>query len=313
MDNLFDSRKIYFDDLGNEISGCQKTDVALKLSGLDYKVEKRPITVEMSNGEHVVVEDKFATVRSDNNLVLGVVGKDYCVLDNQEGFEFIDDIIGENGADFETAGSWDKGRRAFIVAKTEPINICGDDFAPYILFTNSHDGSGSIKAMFTPVRLICNNALVLAEKEAQIKISIRHSKNAKDRLKIAQEVLLANSKYLESIKKKAEIMNTTRLTREEFSGLAKEISGFEKDMTNIKRERAQAMWNEIMTRYDAPDLQKFDETVWRAVQCVSDWECHTVPLRNTNNPEIQLNRVMAGMLVLNKFMELLVKKRKVKF
>lgn len=305
MANLFDSRRVYFDGLGKEITGAQKTSVALELSGLNYKVEKQPI--HLPDGR--VIEDKFATVKSDDGTVLGVVGKDYCVLDNEEGFEFIDDIIGEGGADFEVAGHWDKGRRAFMVAKTEPINICGDEFAPYILFTNSHDGSGSIKAMFTPVRVVCNNALILAEKSAQVKISVRHSKNAKDRLKIAQEVLLANSQYLERLKKNAEIMNSTKLTKEEFTGVMEEISGSKEDMTNIKRERAEQMIAEISARYDAPDLQKFDENIWRAVQCLSDYECHRMTLRDTGNPEIQLNRVMAGMVLLNKFIEYMVKNR----
>lgn len=309
MNNIFDSRKVYFDGLGNKITGCQKTKTALELSGLNYKVEKKSIYLE----DGTEIPDKYATVRSDNNLVLGVVGKDYCVLDNEEGFEFIDEIIGENGADFETAGSWDKGKRAFMVAKTEPINILGDEFAPYILFTNSHDGSGSIKAMFTPVRVVCNNALVLAEEKAQIKISIRHSKNAKDRLKIAKEVLLANSNYLENLKKNAEIMNSVSLPREEFSAVVRGISGLENDdLTNIKRERAEQMLAEIMTRYDAPDLLKFNENVWRAVQCISDYDCHRMTLRDTNNPEIQLNRVMSGMVLLNTFIQAIAKRKKLK-
>ena len=309
MSNLFDSRKVYFDGLGNKISGCQKTKTALELSGLNYKVEKRPIFLE--NG--VEIPDKYATVRNDTNLVLGVVGKDYCVLDNEEGFEFIDDIIGESGADFETAGSWDKGKRAFMVAKTEPINILGDEFAPYILFTNSHDGSGSIKAMFTPVRVVCNNALVLAEEKAQIKISVRHSKNAKDRLKIAKEVLLANSNYLENLKKNAELMNSVSLPKEEFSAVVREIAGLDNDkLTNIKRERAEQMLAEICERYDAPDLLKFNENVWRAVQCISDYDCHRMTLRDTNNPEIQLNRVMSGMMLLNTFIQLITKRKNIR-
>lgn len=309
MSNLFDSRKVYFDGLGNKISGCQKTKTALELSGLDYKVEKRPIFLE--NG--VEIPDKYATVRNDTNLVLGVVGKDYCVLDNEEGFEFIDDIIGEGGVDFETAGSWDKGKRAFMVAKTEPINILGDEFAPYILFTNSHDGSGSIKAMFTPVRVVCNNALVLAEEKAQIKISVRHSKNAKDRLKIAKEVLLANSNYLENLKKNAELMNSVSLPKEEFSAVVREMAGLDNDkLTNIKRERAEQMLAEICARYDAPDLLKFNENVWRAVQCISDYDCHRMTLRDTNNPEIQLNRVMSGMMLLNTFIQLITKRKNIR-
>lgn len=309
MNNLFDSRKVYFDGLGNKITGCQKTKTALELSGLNYKVEKKPIYLE----DGTEIQDKFATVRSDNNLVLGVVGKDYCVLDNEEGFEFIDEIIGEGGADFETAGSWDKGKRAFIVAKTEPINILGDEFAPYILFTNSHDGSGSIKAMFTPIRVVCNNALVLAEEKAQIKISVRHSKNAKDRLKIAQEVLLANSKYLENLKKNAEIMNSVSLPKDEFLTVVGEISGLDRDeLTNIKKARAEQMLAEISERYNAPDLEKFNENVWRAVQCISDYDCHRMTLRDTNNPEIQLNRVMSGMVLLNTFIQAVAKRKKLR-
>lgn len=307
MSDLFDSRKVYFDGLGNKITGCQKTKIALELSGLNYKVEKKPIYLE----DGTKITDKFATVRSDNNLVLGVVGKDYCVLDNEEGFEFIDEIIGENGADFETAGSWDKGKRAFMVAKTDPINILGDEFAPYILFTNSHDGSGSIKAMFTPVRVVCNNAIILAEEKAQIKISIRHSKNAKDRLKIAQEVLLANSNYLENLKKNAEIMNSVSLPREEFLSVVSKMAGLDKeDLTNIKRERATQMLSEINARYDAPDLVKFGENVWRAVQCISDFCSHRKPLRDTNNKEFWLNEIISGMRFLNDFIKLIITRKK---
>lgn len=309
MGNLLDSRKTYFENIGNDVTKCNKIQDVLKSSGLDYRVEKKELYLE--DKKHV--DNWYATVRDDNNSVLGVVGKDYCVLDNIEGFEFINEIINGNDTMFESAGSWDKGRRAFIVAKTKSLNICGDEFTPYILFTNSHDGSGSIKVMFTPIRVLCSNTIILAEEKAQMKISIRHSKNAKDRLKIAQEVLSANSDYIEKLKRNAEIMNSVDLPREEFIRLVGIMTGVEKDnLTNIKRQRAEQTLNEIKERYNAQDLQRMNETVWRAVQCISDWECHRQVLRETNNPEIQLYRVMSGMKFLNEFITLVSKKKKIK-
>lgn len=310
MSNLLDSRKTYFENIGNDVTKFNKIHDVLRASGLDYKVEKKELYLE--DKKHV--DNWYATVRDDNNSVLGVVGKDYCVLDNIEGFEFINEIINGNDTMFESAGSWDKGRRAFIVAKTKSLYICGDEFTPYILFTNSHDGSGSIKVMFTPIRVLCSNTIMLAEEKAQMKISIRHSKNAKDRLKIAQEVLTANSNYIEKLKKNAEIMNSVDLPKEEFIRLIGIMTGVEKDdLTNIKRQRAEQTLNEIKERYNAQDLQRFNETVWRAVQCISDWECHRQVLRETNNPEIQLYRVMSGMKFLNEFIALVSKKKKIKF
>lgn len=309
MSNLLDSRKTYFENIGNDVTKFNKIHDVLRASGLDYKVEKKELYLE--DKKHV--DNWYATVRDDNNSVLGVVGKDYCVLDNIEGFEFINEIINGNDTMFESAGSWDKGRRAFIVAKTKSLYICGDEFTPYILFTNSHDGSGSIKVMFTPIRVLCSNTIILAEEKAQMKISIRHSKNAKDRLKIAQEVLTANSNYIEKLKKNAEIMNSVDLPKEEFIRLVGIMTGVEKDdLTNIKRQRAEQTLNEIKERYNAQDLQRFNETVWRAVQCISDWECHRQVLRETNNPEIQLYRVMSGMKFLNEFIALVSKKKKIK-
>lgn len=301
----FDSRKSYFDKLGNKITGAQKTEEALRLSGLDYTVEKRPIFLK--DGKEIA--DKFATVRTDNEEVLGIVGQDYEVLQNIEGFDFMDDLIGEGGADFEAAGSWGKGKKAFIVAKTDPINIHGDDFVPYILFTNTHDGSGSIKAMFTPIRVVCQNTLVLAEKEAQFKISIKHTKNAKDKLKIAKEVLLANTKYLEALKKNADILAQTKLSKDEFREISTEVFGVAEDASNIRKERAESNINDLMDRYEAPDLQHMEEHAWRAIQAVSDYESHKEPIRNTQNDEREFIRVVMGMTLLNKYLEIIAKRK----
>lgn len=295
----FDSRKTYFDGAGRSITGCQKTEQAIKLAGLDYTVEKRQIFLE----DGVPVKDSFCTVKSDDGTQLGVVGKDYGIVQNSEAFDFIDSIIKE-GAEFECAGSFKGFRKTFMVAKTEPMKILDDDFQPYLLFTNSFDGSGSVRAAFTPVRVFCSNAIVMAFKQAVNKITIRHSSNALDRLYIARETLLKNTKYLEMLKANSEEWAKTPFSKADFKNHVVPALLSELKMTEDKdRKRnvglADKVASEIIETYNASDLQNYNNTAYKAIQAVADYESHARPMRDTNNPQIYMQRIMAGMVLLH--------------
>lgn len=86
------------------------------------------------------------------------MGKDYLIVQNAEAFEFFDAIVGNgNGIQYETAGALGNGERIFITAKLpDYIRVGnGDDVVEkYIFLTTSHDGSGSITAAFTPIRIV---------------------------------------------------------------------------------------------------------------------------------------------------------------
>jgi len=56
------------------------------------------------------VPNYFATIRTDTEQVLGVVGKDYEIVQNINAFEFFDAIVGGgDGILYETAGALGKG------------------------------------------------------------------------------------------------------------------------------------------------------------------------------------------------------------
>lgn len=55
--------------------------------------------------------------------------------------------------------------------------------------TTSHDGSGSITAAFTPIRIVCNNTLNAAMNNKTNTVRIRHTSNAKQRLEQAHKVM----------------------------------------------------------------------------------------------------------------------------
>lgn len=189
--------------LGQLVSDYPTSAEAIRHAGLDYEVEKRPLfTYDRENfrGDseadllipEIQVPDFFATVRSDTDQVLGVVGRDYRIVQNVEAFTFFDAIVGGGeGVLYETAGALGKGERVFITAKLpEFIRVGRDDLIEqYLFLTTSHDGYGSITAAFTPVRVVCRNTLNAAMKNNSNCVKIRHTASAQDRLKQAHKLL----------------------------------------------------------------------------------------------------------------------------
>ena len=65
-----------------------------------------------------------------------------------------------------------------------------DTVSQYILVSNSHDGSGAIKILPTPIRVVCNNTLTWALRKGHAnQYSFRHTKNASERVEAARKVL----------------------------------------------------------------------------------------------------------------------------
>jgi phage/plasmid-like protein (TIGR03299 family) len=167
---------------------------AIAHAGLDYEVVKAPLFAKGSEPAiDFAVPDQYATIRTDNNVIFGVVGKDYQIVQNADAFAFFDAIVGGgDGILYETAGAIGQGERIFITAKLPGyIRVgSGDDVTEkYIFLTTSHDGSGSITAAFTPIRVVCQNTLNAALRSATNVLRIRHTANAKQRLEDAHRVM----------------------------------------------------------------------------------------------------------------------------
>jgi phage/plasmid-like protein (TIGR03299 family) len=203
--SFFSVKEKAWHGLGQIVSSYPTSAEAIQHAGLDYDIVKRPLYVreqsQDSNSILTEVPEHFATVRTDNGMPLGVVGKDYQVLQNREAFSFFDSIVGGgNGVLYETAGSLGKGERIFITAKLpDYIKVGSDDLIEkFIFLTTSHDGSGSITAAFTPIRIVCANTLGAALRNMTNVVRIRHTVNAKVRLEQAHKVMgLANNLSIE--------------------------------------------------------------------------------------------------------------------
>lgn len=180
--------------LGQIVQDYPTSAEAIAFAGLDYTVVKAPLFAKGKDPLiSFAVPEQYATMRSDTNAVFGVVGKDYQIVQNSDAFAFFDAIVGGGqGILYETAGALGNGERIFITAKLPGyIRVgSGDDVTEkYIFLTTSHDGSGSITAAFTPVRIVCQNTLNAALRTATNVVRIRHTAGAKERLEQAHRVM----------------------------------------------------------------------------------------------------------------------------
>ena len=94
-----------------------------------------------------------------------------------DAFSFFNNAIGRDKAIWQTAGFFGNGERIFVSAKLpDSIYVNGQDPVDnYLVFTTSHDGSSGVKILFTPIRVICENTLNAAIKNATNYVSFRHT------------------------------------------------------------------------------------------------------------------------------------------
>jgi len=183
--------------LGTKLDKPATAAEAIEAAGLDFTVDKTPLRTTYFEGP---IEGHFATVRTDTFQALGVVGSRYEPVQNRDAFTLFDALVGEGEAIYHTAGALGKGERIWLLAKLpDYIRINGNDIVEkFLLLTNSHDGSGAVRVKLTPIRVVCENTLATALAGAEQEVRVRHTANAKVKLKEAHEVLgLSNWLYAE--------------------------------------------------------------------------------------------------------------------
>jgi phage/plasmid-like protein (TIGR03299 family) len=198
--------------LGQVVTGPQTADETLKLSGLDFEVVKQPIF--LADGTRI--PERFATVRTDNNSPLGVVGKKYEVFQNTDAFGFFDQIVNREEAIYTSAGALGSGERIWLQCKLpEHVLVNGEAYDQYLLFSNSHDGTRAIDVRFTPVRVVCENTMRAAlTKQASGVYRVRHTASAKDQLSTGASILGLANVYFKEIAEVFEKMAEVKMPEE---------------------------------------------------------------------------------------------------
>ncbi len=275
--------------LGTKVDEAPTSADALRLAQLDWTVDQHPVFADGNE-----VSGYKANVRSSDGRCLGIVSNRYKVVQNVDAFSFTDSLIGGD-VRYETAGSLNGGRKIWLLARLPETEICGDKTDPYMVFSNTHDGTGAVRVCMTPVRVVCNNTLNLALGSAQRAWSVRHVGDIAVRLNEARHCLDMANQYMGELGIEADRLANKTVTDERLKQILDELFPANDDMSDIQKRHVQQLKDEYMVCYFAPDIAKFRGTAWGAVNAMSDMVTHNKPHRNTANyRENNWGRVMGG-------------------
>ena len=281
---------------------------ALHLAGLDWNVIQTPVFTEAG----IQIPNYKANIRSTDKSVLGIVSDRYKIVQNTEAFEFTDEIVGEteNGVvKYETAGSLCGGRKIWLLAKMPTQKILEDEIEPYMCFTNSHDGSGAIRICMTPIRVVCNNTLNMALAGAKRQWSTKHVGDMQSKLEEAKLCLSLAEQYMDGLEAYADKLANKTLYKEQIDEILDAMFPIEEDATERKKNNVKAIKDDFYIAYFMPDIVKFGESAWRAVNAMSDVVTHATPKRNTASfNENRWGKIMEGHVMMDQFVELVNQK-----
>lgn len=177
---------------------------AIVAARLDWEVEPRHIFIEDARGISLGILNYYVTYRKSDNAVLGIVGKDYKVLQNIDAFKWFQPLLETGEATIETAGSLKGGSKIWVLARIrrDPLVVAKEDIVEhYVLLSNSHDGSLAVRVGFTPIRVVCNNTLCLAhESKASKLLRVKHTSRVRENLEDIRETIdLAQQEFVATV------------------------------------------------------------------------------------------------------------------
>ncbi len=232
VETMFSVREKPWHGLGTIVTEAPASADAIRLAGLDWTVVQEPIYTNFNKP----VEGYRANVRSSDRKVLGVVSDRYKVVQNVDAFSFTDELLGK-GVRYETAGSLQEGRKVWLLARLpREYIIAGERISPYLVFSNTHDGSGSVKVAVTPVRVVCNNTLNLALDTAKRSFSMIHTGNIQDKIQEAKDTLFMAEKYMDCLGIEFEQLRRQKITDEQVREYIELLLPMEKEPTEIQRK-----------------------------------------------------------------------------
>lgn len=260
--------------LGTVVEEAPTVEDAIRLAGLDWRVVERPIAQLSPELVAREIDGHKAIVRETDNRCLGVVGLTYRPLQNVEAFAFFNPFLEGGLAQLESAGSLREGQRVWVLAKLPGQGadvVPGDRVSPYLLLSNSHDGSQAVRVQFTAIRVVCMNTLSTAERRgdrgAEECLKVRHVTGLEARLEAVKRMMDLSQRTFAASVQAYQALARAPITPPQLMDYVREA--FQYEGTGMPR-----CWERIEQSFrhgPGAHLPGVRGTYWGAYNAVTDW------------------------------------------
>lgn len=276
--------------------GISDIDTVLRVGQIDYRVETRAVEY-VYGGEHRIDDDHFVTVRTDTGAALGVVGRRYQVFQQREIFTFLEDLAGQNGVLWESAGALRGGRRVFVTMQIPDSVIIdrgglADEIRLFIVAINSHDGSSQAEVVVTPWRVVCANTERFALADARSRWAIRHTSGGLENFEEARRTLGLTLKYAEAFEAEETALARIDLAIDEFHKVIADLWPIDDDATD-RTKNSHARRTERLDAMFRAETGRAGWTAYAGERAITDYLDHVAPRRPGKSMSEELARATA--------------------
>jgi phage/plasmid-like protein (TIGR03299 family) len=202
-----------------------------------FNVETRPLYY-LSDEMDGMPTEHFAVVRTDNNGLLGLVSKQYEIVQNDSLLRMAEFIREE--VDMDCVIVLSNGAKVCFTATlrgAETDIVPGDTVKRRIVGYLGHDGKTGCGAKFTNIRVVCQNTLTAAMQDSGARSSITHKNGANDNfdalissIDVARQDFVTECDLMREFSRRSMGINA-------FSEFINEVYNVEEDQVFRKREK----------------------------------------------------------------------------
>jgi hypothetical protein len=194
------------------------SDAVKEVAG-DIKVHALPVQYINHLGRSALVPDYQVIVRKPtkedaNDKIFGVTTEKWEAVDYHEMSKVLDEL----GKTYkvESCGLIQEGSLCFLSLRGSDFSVVGDEMKDYFIVNLSNQPGNSHKVLAAPVRVVCKNTNLMAQSQASISLSVKHSAGAKDRIGMAATLV---SQFKEMTKKTRDIFELMAKTNVDKAGM----------------------------------------------------------------------------------------------
>jgi len=257
---------------------------AIIQAGLNWPVELK----ELKTIDDLPIEGFRAVMRGTDKSTLGVVRDRYRPVQNEDAFTFMDSLVASGEMKYQTAGSFSNGKKVWLLGKIgefEPVP--NDEVGKYLLFYNTHDGTGSLRALFTAIRVVCENTLRLALSQGKDEgLRLKHTVNIMNHLTEAKAILGLADKSFVKYEAEAKLLAGKQLDVKMFDSFLKQLfPDPPKDISPVRVERTRAKITELFESGKGQDIVNVSGTAWAAEAAIVEFVNYHKTVRGASDPQ----------------------------
>ena len=202
----------------------------------------------------------------------------YRPIQNHQCFGFLDSVVADGRLRYHTAGALGKGEKVWMLAKLPGeirVKNSDDVTQEFLLLSNSHDGSSSLRVFFTPIRVVCANTLGIAERRSQGQgVSIIHKGDLATKVGEAQEILGFANRFYDDLGERINRLASHYPSGRQLDVYFKSLYPDHEEGQNRRSENIRSKLLQLFENGVGQDIPQIRHTSWAAFNAVTEFVDH---------------------------------------